>query len=61
MRKVWKSLASVMLAVAMVLTTVMTYLPSMEVLAAPIMKNMAHLKSGSGNGYPFPFREQICG
>ncbi len=49
MRKVWKSLASVMLAVAMVLTTVMTYLPSMEVLAAPIMKNMAHLKSGSGN------------
>ena len=30
MRKVWKSLASVMLAVAMVLTTVMTYLPSMD-------------------------------
>lgn len=38
-----------MLAVAMVLTTVMTYLPSLEVLAAPITKNMAHLKSGSGN------------
>lgn len=38
-----------MLAVAMVLTTVMAYLPSLEVLAAPIMENMAHLKSGSGN------------
>ena len=49
MKKAWKSLASVMLAVAMVLTTVMTYLPSLEVLAAPITKNMAHLKSGSGN------------
>lgn len=49
MKKAWKSLASVMLAVAMVLTTVMTYLPSLEVLAAPIMKNMAHLQSGSGN------------
>ena len=49
MKKAWKSLASLMLAVAMVLTTVMTYLPSLEVLAAPIMKNMAHLQSGSGN------------
>ena len=49
MKKAWKSLASVVLAVAMVLTTVMAYLPSLEVLAAPITKNMAHLKSGSGN------------
>ena len=49
MKRAWKSLASVMLAVAMVLTTVMTYLPSLEVLAAPVMKNMAHLKSGGGN------------
>ena len=32
-----------------VVTTVMAYLPSLEVLAAPIMKEMAHLKSGSGN------------
>lgn len=49
MKKAWKSLASMMLAVVMVITTVMTYLPSLEVLAAPIMKEMAHLKSGSGN------------
>ena len=49
MKKAWKSLASAMLAVAMVLTAVMTYLPSLEILAAPIMKNMAHLQSGSGN------------
>lgn len=50
MKKVWKSLASVMLAVVMVITTMMTYLPSLEVLATPITKNMAHLKAGSGNG-----------
>ena len=49
MKRAWKSLASVMLAAAMVVTTVMAYLPSLEVLAAPIMKEMAHLKSGSGN------------
>ena len=49
MKKAWKSLASAMLAVAMVLTAVMTYLPSLEILAAPILKNMAHLQSGSGN------------
>ena len=42
MKRAWKSLASVMLAAAMVVTTVMAYLPSLEVLAAPIMKEMAH-------------------
>ena len=50
MKKVWKSLASMMLAAVMVITTVMTYLPSLEILAAPITKQMAHLKAGSGNG-----------
>lgn len=49
MKKAWKSLASIMLAAVMVITTVMTYLPSLEVLAAPIEKQMAHLKAGSGN------------
>lgn len=49
MKKVWKSLAASALAAAMVITSAMTYLPSLEVLAAPIMKEMAHLKSGSGN------------
>lgn len=34
----------------MLLTTVMSYLPSLEVLAAPITKQMAQLTSGSGNG-----------
>lgn len=49
MKKAWKSLAASVLAAAMVITSAMTYLPSLEVLAAPIMKEMAHLKSGSGN------------
>lgn len=49
MKKAWKSLASIMLAAVMVITTVMTYLPTLEVLAAPITKQMAHLKAGSGN------------
>ena len=49
MKKVWKSLAASALAAVMAITSAMTYLPSLEVLAAPIMKEMAHLKSGSGN------------
>ena len=42
MKKVWKSLAASALAAVMAITSAMTYLPSLEVLAAPIMKEMAH-------------------
>lgn len=45
-----KKFAVGFLAASMLFTTVMPYLPSLEVLAAPIEKQMAQLTSGSGNG-----------
>ena len=47
MKKWMKKLSAVVLAIAMVCTTFFSYMPSLEVLAAP--KMMAHLKAGSGN------------
>lgn len=50
MSKFMKKCAVSILTAAVVLTTVMPYLPALEVLAAPITKKMAQLTSGSGNG-----------
>lgn len=47
MKKFMKKLSAIMLVAAMVCTTFLSYMPSLDVLAAP--KMMAHLKAGSGN------------
>lgn len=47
MKKWMKKLSAVLLVAAMVCTTFLSYMPSLDVLAAP--KMMAHLKAGSGN------------
>lgn len=47
MKKLMKKLSAVLLVAAMVCTTFLSYMPSLDVLAAP--KMMAHLKAGSGN------------
>lgn len=50
MTRYLKKIMVKLIAAAMLLTTVMSYLPSLEVLAAPITKQMAQLTSCSGNG-----------
>lgn len=47
MKKLMKKLSAVLLVAAMVCTTFLSYMPLLDVLAAP--KMMAHLKAGSGN------------
>lgn len=48
MKKLSKKLAAGFLALAMVLTTALPYLPSIDVFAAS--KTMAHIVSGAENG-----------
>ena len=48
MKKSFKKIAASILALAMILGTVLSWLPSWDVLAAP--ETMGYLKAGSGNG-----------
>ena len=54
MKKFMKKLSAIMLVAAMVCTTFLSYMPSLDVLAAP--KMMAHLKAGSGNANDEAFK-----
>lgn len=49
MKKSMRKAMAGLLAVVMVCASFLTYLPAMDVSAAPVTKKMAHLKSGSGN------------